>query len=155
MIFKDENILFPKSLQNPYPSLDPDSKMPPPLQKIGQILSNHWGRGGRMVQSKQCGYSFSYLGCSPSYSSTAALAIFSSFSSSAISSSLGVGRARAVTSITSRVATRVSGLCGGSQRWLSLPRSKVENTMEQVVCHPHASHPAATTAPKCSQGFPD
>jgi hypothetical protein len=31
----------------------------------------------------------------------------------------------------------------------------VENTIEQALCHPHANHPAATTAPKCSQVFPD
>jgi hypothetical protein len=47
-------------------------------------------------------------GCSRLYFSSAAVATFSSCSSLAISSSLGLGRARAVTSISSRVATRVS-----------------------------------------------
>jgi hypothetical protein len=31
----------------------------------------------------------------------------------------------------------------------------VENTMKQALCHLRANHPAATTAPKCSQVFLD
>jgi hypothetical protein len=33
--------------------------------------------------------------------------------------------------------------------------STIDNAMERSLCHPHANHPAETTAPKCSQVFPD